>query len=145
MTVSGAVIDWLKGFSLDEYWKMKRIDTDIQSSKVMTFSLAKEPIQIEKAYISGRKEYTDHYTIMARLSSNADVERIENHEFGEALEAYVRDKNSREDYPEIPGAVVKDVRVTTPFYMGRTGENDSIYQMTIAIKYERGGIEAWQR
>ncbi|MCM1190771.1 MAG: hypothetical protein NC541_15965 [bacterium] len=136
MTVSGAIIEWLKGFEPDEYWRMKRIDTDIQSSVSMTYALVKEPVQTVKSYLSGRKEYTDHYTIMARLPGNADRERMENNEFGEALEAFVREKNSREDYPVIPGAVVKGVRVTTPFYMGRTEENDSIYQMTIAIKYE---------
>ena len=34
MTVSEAVIKWLKSFDPEEYRKMKQIDTDIQSAKV---------------------------------------------------------------------------------------------------------------
>lgn len=138
MTVSEAIIDWLKRFEPDDYWKMQKIDTDIQGAKVQTYSLVKEPVQNVKTYISGKKVYTDHYTIQARLSTNANVERVENIGFGEALEAYVREQNQKGAYPEIPDAKVKDIRVTTPFYMGRTGTNDSVYQMTIAIKYEKG-------
>ena len=40
-----------------------------------------------------------------------------------------------EQFPLIEGASVQDIRVTTPFYMGATSTNDSIYEMTIAIKY----------
>lgn len=137
MTVSGAIIEWLKRFDPADYWKMQKIDTDIQGAKVQTYSLVKEPVQNVKTYISGKKVCTEHYMIQARLSSNANIERVENIGFGEALEAYVREQNRKEDYPEIPDAKVKDIRVTTPFYMGKTGTNDSVYQMTIAIKYEK--------
>lgn len=129
MTVSESIIKWLQDFN------MERIDTDIQKADKGGYSLAKEPVQNVKSYLSGRKEYTDHYTIRARLPSQTDADRIANNKFGENLSAWVDEKNSKEEFPLIEDAVVSEIRITTPFYMGATATNDSIYEMTIAIKY----------
>lgn len=137
MTVSEAIIKWLKEFNPSEYWKMKKIDTEQQSAHVDSYSLVREPVQNVKSYISGRKIYTDHYTIQARLSSSTPEDRIDNNGFGEALENWVRKKDSLEEYPELTDAVVKSIDVTTPFYVGRTDNNSFVYQMTIAIEYEK--------
>lgn len=137
MTVSGAIIEWLKGFDSADYWIINQINTDIQGPKVNSYSLVKEPTKNVKSYVSGRKVYTEHYMFQARLSTNEDIERVENTGFGEALEQWVEDKNIAKEFPQIPNAIVKDVGITTPFYMGRTQTNDSVYQMTIAIMYEK--------
>lgn len=137
MTVSEAIIKWLKEFNPAEYWKMKKIDTEQQSPHVDSYSLAKEPVQNVKPYLSGKKVYTDHYTFRARLSSSTPEDRIDNNGFGEALENWVRKKASLEEYPELTDAVVKSIDVTTPFYVGRTDNNSFVYQMTIAIEYEK--------
>lgn len=137
MTVSEAIIKWLYEFNSEKYWNMPQIDTDIQGPKVDSFSLAKEPVQNVKSYLSGKKVYTGHYMICARLSSNMDADRVDNLGFGEALEEFVRAKNLAEEFPVIPDATVRSIEVTTPFYLGATENNDSIYQMTIAIKYEK--------
>ena len=137
MTVSEAIIKWLKEFNPAAYWKMKKIDTEQQSPHVDSYSLAKEPVQNVKPYLSGKKVYTDHYTFRARLSSSTPEDRIDNNGFGEALENWVRKKASLEEYPELTDAVVKSIDVTTPFYVGRTDNNSFVYQMTIAIEYEK--------
>ena len=84
MTVSEAIIKWLQEFDPEEYWKMNSIDTEMQSSKPDSYSLVKAPVQNVKTYISGRKVYTDHYTIQARLSNQTNADRIDNNGFGEA-------------------------------------------------------------
>lgn len=137
MTVSEAVIKWLKTFNPEEYWKINHIDTGIQSAKVDTYALVKEPVQNVKAYMSGRKVYTDHYMIQARLPSNGNTDRIENNGFGEALEDWVREKNDNKEFPECQGKAVHEISVTTPFYAGKTETNNIVYQMTVAIKYEK--------
>lgn len=139
MTVSEAVIEWLKGFNSDEHQKMNPIDTDKQSAEVDSYSLVKEPIRNEKSYITGRKEFTDHYMIQARLSTQTNTERIENNSFGEALEGWVMEQNQKKNFPVLADATVKEVSVTTPFYMGKTETNNSVYQMTVALKYEKEG------
>lgn len=135
MTVSEAIIAWLKTFHPADYWKMKNIDTDLQSAEVDTYSLVKEPVQNVKSYLSGKKVYTNHYMIQARLSSQCNSDRIENNGFGEALEAFVTEQNQKKVYPVIPDAQVQKISTTTPFYMGKTGTDNSVYQMTISIQY----------
>lgn len=137
MTVSEAIIKWLKTFEPEAYSRMKSIDTDIQSARVDSYSLVKEPVRNVKTYLSGKKVCTDHYMIRARLASQENRERIENNGYGEALERWVEEQNRIENYPVLENAVVKQIDVTTPFYMGRTETNNSVYQMTIAIKYEK--------
>lgn len=137
MTVSESIIRWLKTFDPAEYRKMKKIDTDIQSANADSYTLIKEPVRNVKPYISGRKVYTDHYMIMARLPSQSNTDRIENTGFGEALEGWVRDQDLKENYPELTGAIVSKISVTTPFYIGSTNTNDSLYQMTVAIEYRK--------
>ena len=129
MTVTESIIKWLQGY------EKSSIQADILRPGSIKYALAKEPIQNVKSYLSGKKEYTNHYTFMARLPSANKEECIDNTDFGEKLEEWVKEKNRNEEYPEIESVVVKSIRITTPFYIGITQEQDSIYQMTIAIKY----------
>lgn len=133
MTVTESIIQWLKGFQTEQ--KLNRIDIDILRAGSIRYALVKEPIQNVKSYLSGKKEYTNHYTFMARLQSVNSEECMENTGFGEALEEWVKEKNKKEEYPDIEDAVVNSINITTPFCLGVTGEQDSVYQMTIAIKY----------
>lgn len=126
MTVSESIITWLREF------KLKKIDTDIQRAGTGRYSLAKEPVQNVKSYLSGKKEYTDHYTFRACMPN---AECIDNNVFGEELTEWVNEQNRLGNYPVLQDATVKEIRITTPFFMGATSENDSVYQMTIAIKY----------
>ncbi len=137
ITVSESIIKWLKTFDPEEYWKMKQIDTDIQSAKVDSYSLAREPVRNEKTYLTGNKVITDHYMLRARLSSLENMDCIENNGFGEALEDWVSEQNRNKNFPRIPDAVVQHISVTTPFYLGKTATDNSIYQLTVAIKYEK--------
>ncbi len=135
MTVSEAVIKWLKSFSPEEYWKMKHIDTDLMHGNV-DYALIKEPVRNVKAYLYGKKIITDHYMILARLPSNSNTDCIDNSGFGEALEEWVSMQNRKKNYPVIPGVKVTQVGVTSPFVAGKNETNNILYQMTVAIKYE---------
>lgn len=136
MTVSSAIIKWLKTFNPEEYWRMKRIDTDLMHGDV-DYALVKEPVRNVKSYLSGKKIITDHYMIVARLPSTTNDDCIDNSGFGEALEDWVVKQDKDKIFPQIPDATVLQISVTTPFYMGKTETNKSIYQMTVAIKYEK--------
>ena len=136
MTVSSAIIKWLKTFNPEEYWRMKRIDTDLMHGDV-DYALVKERVRNVKSYLSGKKIITDHYMIVARLPSTTNDDCIDNSGFGEALEDWVAKQDKDKIFPQIPDATVLQISVTTPFYMGKTETNKSIYQMTVAIKYEK--------
>ena len=136
MTVSGAIIKWLKTFNPAEYWKMKHIDTDLMHGNV-DYALVKEPVRNVKSYLSGKKIITDHYTIVSRLPGNSNSDCIDNNGFGEALENWVSEQNSVKNFPQIPGAAVSKISITTPFVAGKIETGNIVYQMTVAIKYEK--------
>lgn len=135
MTVSEAVIKWLKSFNPEEYWKMKHIDTDLMHGNV-EYALVKEPVRNAKTYLSGKKIITDYYMILARLPSHSNTDCIDNSGFGEALEEWVAKQDRKKSYPVIPGVKVTQVGVTSPFVAGKNETNNILYQMTVAIKYE---------
>ena len=135
MTISQGVIKWLETFKPEEYWEMKGISTDVQPAKVNSYSLVKEPIVNKRTSITGTVRATAHYTLMARLDSQMDAERVDNNTWGELLEEWVAEKNKKKELPEIEGVTVQSVAVTTPFYLGESEANESVYQLTISITY----------
>lgn len=135
MTVAQSIIAWLRGFNQEEHWKMKEINTDIQPAQVKSYSLVKEPIINKKHSVSGKITATEHYTLMARLDSQTDSDRIANNEWGTDLEEWVEKKNRDKEWPELTKAKVQNVSVTTPFYLGESGKSESVYQLTISITY----------
>jgi hypothetical protein len=137
MTISEALIKWLMEFNEDGK-RMEKIDVDRQSAEVESYSLIKEPVINSTKNVLGEETVTAHYTLMARLANNTNADRIENNAFGEAMETWIEEKNDRMEYPEIPKGKVTEVRVTTPFFVGKTEKNNSVYQMTVALRYEKG-------
>lgn len=136
MTIVESIIKWLMEFNEDGR-KMERIDVDRQSAEVESYSLIKEPVINKTMNVLGEETVTAHYTLMARLADNTNTDRIENNAFGEAMEAWIEEKNDLREYPAITKGKVLEVGVTTPFFMGRTETNNSVYQMTVALKYEK--------
>ena len=135
MTVSQAVINWLLTFD-SEYGKMTGIDTDIIKGTTASYALVKEPVQNKKEDILGNVTCTDYYQLAARLDSQVNSDRIDNVAFLEALTKWIEDKNKAKDFPVIEQGTVEKIEVTTPFYLGKTDGDNSIYQLTIAIKYK---------
>ena len=132
MTVSESVIRWLKGFDAS---RLKSINTDMLAADVKSYALIKEPTQNVQSFLSGRKVITEHFTLMARLPSKTNSTRIDTSGFGEALEDWINEQDSTGNYPKVEDAKVQKISVTTPFFLGKSEENDSLYQLTIAIKY----------
>ncbi|MCX4339994.1 MAG: hypothetical protein OSJ72_10155 [Lachnospiraceae bacterium] len=136
MTIAESLIEWLMEFNEDGK-RMERIDVDRQSAEVESYSLIKEPTVNSTKNILGEETVTVHHTLMARLADQTNTDRIENNAFGEAMEDWIEEKNDRRDYPVLTKGKVVEVRVTTPFFIGRTETNNSVYQMTVALKYEK--------
>lgn len=134
MTVSGAIITWLKTF--DPQGSMGRIDTDLMHGNV-DYALVKEPARNAKKSVTGDETITEHYTLQARLPNLTNADSVESSEFMEALEQWVEACDDRREYPEITQGTVTAMAITTPFYVGKTGQDNSIYQMTISIVYEK--------
>lgn len=138
MTVSQAIIKWLQTFAPQDDQKMRWIDTDLMHGNV-DYALVKEPVTNVTRYITGTEVHKDYYQIRARLDSQTNADCVENGAWLEALTEWIGEKDRLKDFPELEGATVKKISVSSPFYMGRNEQNKSIYQMTICIEYFKGG------
>lgn len=134
MTVSEAIISWLKEFNPDEYRKMQRINTDLMHNDV-DYALVKEPVQNVRSYVSGMKVITEHYQFRARLDSINDNDSVENSAFMEALTCWIEKRNWNKDFPLLQCGTVQEIGVSTPFYLGASNDKKAIYQLTIFIRY----------
>lgn len=132
MTISESIIKFLEAFE----GGIKRVDTDSLRSEPVSYGLMKEPSQNVKAYLSGKKTYTDYYQFAARFNSKTDTDRIKNQAFMEELAKWIEEQNVQGNYPVLKGYKCSYVGVSTTFYMGKADENTAIYTLTIQIKYE---------
>lgn len=138
MTVSQAIIKWLKTFRSEDLPHMRQIDTDLMHGDV-EYALIKEPVTNVRRFISGAEMHREHYQIMARLASQTNTDCEDNGEWLEALTEWISQKNAAGEYPDLERAEVKRIGISTPFHMGSSGQNESLYQMTIYIEYMKKG------
>ena len=136
MTVSQAIIQWLKTFVPEDERKIKHIDTDLMHGDV-NYSLVKEPTAEIKKYINGPEIHKEYYQIRARLNSLTNADCVDNGAYMEALTAWVDEQNRTKNFPDLsdPGITVRSISVSSPFYLGATQDNKAVYMMTIRIEY----------
>lgn len=130
MTVSGAIINWLKSF----HPEMNNINTDVMHGNV-DYALVKEPVRNVKKFISGTEIITEHYQLRARLDSLNDNDSVDNNTWLEALTDWVEKQNRAKNYPDVPETM--EIGIASPYYMGRSEDEKAIYQLTIFIRYRR--------
>lgn len=131
MTVSEAIINWLTEYESND------IDTDLLGASTTSYALTKEPTINIKRYLSGRTERTEYYQFAARLDSQLNEERKLNSEWLENLERWIEEQKTNNKMPTIEGATVRDVFISTGYYLGQNAEDNSVYSLTIGIKYTR--------
>lgn len=136
MTVSGAIIKWLKEFNPEEYWKMNKINTDVMHGDV-DYALVKEPVRNVKNFISGAQIITEHYQLMARLDSINDSDSVDNGAWLEALTEWIDKRNKQKIYPKVDSGTVQEIGISSPFYMGKSEDKKAIYQLTIFIRIRK--------
>lgn len=136
MTISGAIIKWLKDFNPTEYWQMNKINTDLMHNDV-DYVLVKEPIRNVKLFISGTEIITEHYQLRARLDSINDNDSVDNGAWLEALTEWINQKNSAKEFPEVQTGTVQEIGIASPFYMGKSEDKKAIYQLTIFIRIRK--------
>ncbi len=139
MTVSKAIITWLKEFNpSEEFWKMQKINTDLMHTDV-DYVLVKEPVQNVKTFISGTKIITEHYQFRARLDSFTDNDSVDNGAWLEELTKWINTQNKQKVFPKLDSGEVQGIGIASPFYMGKAEDKKAIYQLTIFIRYMKKG------
>lgn len=132
MTISEYIVDFLKAFEEIE------IDQNHVAEGSDKYGLFKSPSRDVKEYTDSSYEITEYYQFMARQRAIADSERKEADEFLEDLTYKIDDYGYTENYPDIDnGRTVTKIAITGCPYPAYAEGKDAMYQMTIAITYER--------
>lgn len=138
MTISQSIIAWLKRFEAEGLDRIKSVDTDALKAVSASYGLMKAPEENIKKYLSGKEVHTEYYQFAARLDAQENNDRIDNQAWFEGLTDWVRDRDKNKDFPALEaGLSCQGISIKSPFYMGKSDNHTAIYQMAIAIKYEK--------
>ena len=135
MTVSAAVIDWLKnyegGFELTD-----DISTDQLEAEPEAYGVFKMPGGAATEFVDGSRDVTVNYLFLARQPSQTDGMRKDAHEWLEGLERWIRTQNIRRRLPELDaGRKCIGVSVGGSYAAEEQTDSEITYQLTLAINY----------
>lgn len=136
MTVSEAIKQWLYGFpkiTIDE-----RIETELLGGEAVSYAISRTPQNEIETFVDGSQYRTEYYMIFARQSTQLEAERVSNDKLLEELESWIEEKNLNGEYPTIDEKrIVDEIGISSSFYIYSQEEEESIYSLTIMIKYRK--------
>lgn len=137
MTIGQSIVDWLMEFG-DIEASDAVIETDQLDSDTGSMGLYKQPNKDVRPFVNGSRDVTEYYYLLARQPAKDERSRIAAQAWMEALEAWVRTRNTARDLPTLDGGrECYSIEVSVSAYMSSTDESGRTaeYQISIAIKY----------
>lgn len=134
MSRTSGVVDWLKAcpFLAD----LEAIDVNQLSPELEALGVYKQPTRTVTELIDGGAIVTESFYLLFRQPAQLAQERMSSEEYLEKVEGWIEDQNWVENFPQI-GSAVHDVEVVNTFYMMDRDDDEAVYQLSIAITYER--------
>lgn len=132
MTISKYIVDFLHLYEDIE------IETNHLKDGSDKYGLFKSPNRERDTAICYMDTITEHYQFLAKKSNNSKYDREESEEWLEDLTYWVDDYESNYDYPRIDGnRTVTDIQLTGCPYPMESTEDETLYQVSLSITYER--------
>jgi hypothetical protein len=133
-SISSALITWLSGYT--GITSTDRVDTDQVSDEAVSLGMFKAPGRNETIFTDGSRDVTAYYIFRARRDSSQDDMRVDNQEWLEALETWVREQNIARSFPSLTGGrTCYAVRVSESGYLLEATEAEIVYQVGLEITY----------
>lgn len=134
MSRTSGVVDWLSTCPFLD--KIEAIDVNQLSPELEALGVYKQPTRTVTEMIDGGAIINEIYYLLFRQPAQLAQERLSSEEYLEKIEGWIEDQNWVENFPQI-GATVHDVEVVNTFYMMDRDDDEAVYQLSIAITYER--------
>lgn len=134
MSRTSGVVDWLSACPFLD--KIEAIDVNQLSPDLEALGVYKQPTRTVTELIDGSAIINEIYYLLFRQPAQLAQERLSSEEYLEKVEGWIEDQNWVENFPQI-GSAVHDVEVVNTFYMMDRDEDEAVYQLSIAITYER--------
>lgn len=132
MTNSELIKEWLRTCKFIE---IVDIDTDRLEAQAESMGIYKQATRDVDEYIDGSKLISEYYYFLTRQSAQLESERIGAQEFLSQIEDWVEESEYNEIYPKIPG--IERVFIANGFYMTDAETDESVYQISIGITYQK--------
>ena len=134
MSRTSGVVDWLSACPFLD--KIEAIDVNQLSPDLEALGVYKQPTRTVTELIDGSAIINEIYYLLFRQPAQLAQERLSSEEYLEKVEGWIEDQNWVENFPQI-GSAVHDVEVVNTFYMMDRDDDEAVYQLSIAITYER--------
>lgn len=135
MTVSTAVVEWLKGYE-GGFELTDTIGTDQMDATPEAYGVFKTPEDSIEEFVDGSRDVTVHYLFLARQPSQTDGMRKDAHEWLDGLERWIWAQSMRRRLPALGGGKsCISVSVANSYTAEEQTESETIYQLTLAITY----------
>ncbi|MDO4541494.1 MAG: hypothetical protein Q4C00_01510 [Bacillota bacterium] len=130
---SEAIINWL--YQYENIDVDTSISTEQLAANAMAYALYKTPQKQIRSYVDGSENITEYFNFLVRQPSQLEAQRRENQVRLDDIECWIRQQNFSRNLPKIEGCY--HVAVSHSFCMEAQDEKESVYQLTIEVKYER--------
>ena len=135
MTISEAVVAWLKGYD-GGFELTDAVSTDLLEAMPEAYGVFKAPGGTIEEFIDGSRDVTVNYLFLARQPSQTDELRNDAHEWLEGLERWIRAQSMRRKLPELDqGRHCTGVSVANSYAAEEQTDAEITYQLTLAINY----------
>ena len=130
-SVAESLVTWLLTYS-----GISEVETDQVGEEATSMGVIKAPGRNVQNFVNGDKEVTAYFLFRARRSAQMDDMRVNNQEWLEAFETWVREQSFARSVPTLTnGRSCQSVGVSESAYLLQSEESDIIYQIGLEIVY----------
>lgn len=130
-SIAESLVTWLLTYS-----GISSVETDQVGEEATSMGVIKAPGRNVQNFVNGDKEVTAYFLFRARRSAQMDDLRVDNQEWLEAFETWVREQSFARSLPTLTGGrTCQEVNVSESAYLLESTDADIIYQIGLEIVY----------
>ena len=135
MSITESIIAWMQGFS-GGITIMDDISVDQLAAMNESMGIFKSPGDEVVEYIGGARDVTSRFLFLICQPSQTNAMRMENQQWLESFERWVRDQNRARNIPKLStGRECSAIYVSNSFAIQQQSDSETIYQITVTINY----------
>ena len=139
MSITESIIEWMQGYP-GGVSIMDNIGVDQLAVVHESMGIFKSPGDEVVEYIGGARDVTSHFLFLICQPSQTNAMRMENQQWLEDFEKWVRDQNRVRNIPRLStGRECGMIYVSNSFAIQQQSDSETIYQITVTINYFEEG------
>ena len=133
-SVAESLVTWLLGYS--GIASAERVDTDQVGDEAVSMGVLKAPGRNVTTFTDGSKDVTAYFLFRAKRAGQEDEMRVDNQEWLEGLETWVREQSIARSLPSLSGGrECESVAVSESAYLLEATDAEIVYQIGLEVSY----------